>query len=354
MERSISLQLAAEGASVPIATDLILREKADPDAVLLDGPALGEVFAQAARRYRTPLALPVMDLELEKQYLLKLLSVPVEQRPAYHFGNCPGMGALDTLRARVNDPLTPRMQAMVDAIAHLAASTELIPVGMCIGPFSLMTKLLRDPILPIALAASGVTADEDPQIRLVEECLELATRTILRYADAQIKAGARLLFVAEPAANAVYLSPRMIEAGSDIFDRYVMRPNMRLRSLLAAWDVGLAFHCCGELTDHMVARFATLEPEMLSLGSSRNLWEDAAIVPDHIVLYGNLPSKRFYSDSELSCRQVAEAAIELREKMRSSGHPFILGTECDVLSVPDRHETIAAKVEALAGVAVGA
>jgi len=353
MDRSLSLQLAEQGAVIPIGTDLVLREKVDPEGILLDGTELGKLFCEGATRYQTPLALPVMDLELEKQYLLKTLGIPVEQRATFHFPQPPGPGALEAAKGLVHARLTPRMQAMVEAVGYVASQPDVIPVGMCIGPFSLMTKLVSDPIVPIALAASGVTAAEDREVRLIEECLELATRVILRYADAQIKAGARLLFVAEPAANVVYLSPRMIEAGSDIFDRYVMRYNMRLRALLAAWDVGLVFHCCGELTDYMVEKFTQLEPEALSLGSSRCLWEDARLVPDHIVLYGNLPSKRFYSDSEITAEQVAAMGQELQEKMRAAGHPFILGTECDVLSVPGCHETIAGKVQALNAVAVG-
>jgi len=41
---------------------------------------------------------------------------------------------------------------------------------------------------------------------------------------------------------------------------------------------------CGDLTSEMTRAFATrLEPAVLSLGSSRNLWEDAALVPDSVV-----------------------------------------------------------------------
>ena len=39
-------------------------------------------------------------------------------------------------------------------------------------------------------------------------------------------------------------------------------------------------------------------------------------------------------------------ARELIEKMREAGHPFILGSECDVLSVPGSEREILAKVDA--------
>ncbi len=38
---------------------------------------------------------------------------------------------------------------------------------------------------------------------------------------------------------------------------------------------------------------------------------------------------------------------ELVARMRETGHPFILGSECDVLHVPEAAETIRRKVEAM-------
>lgn len=89
-----------------------------------------------------------------------------------------------------------------------------------------------------------------------------------------------------------YLSPRQLRGGSDIFERFVLEPNRELRLLLELGGVDLIFHICGELMADMVRQFAAeLRPAMLSLGSSRKLWEDAAVVPKDIVLFGNLPTK---------------------------------------------------------------
>ena len=110
----------------------------------------------------------------------------------------------------------------------------------------------------------------------------------------------------------------------------------------------LIFHNCGELTREMVRAFAMrLEPAVMSLGSSRTLWDDAALVPDTVVLYGNLPSKSFYSDSDMPVEEVSRRSAELVRAMRDRGHPLILGTECDVLHVPGASETIWRKVEAM-------
>jgi uroporphyrinogen-III decarboxylase len=347
MEREYYLMLARSGLRMPIGADLVVREQDDPDAVLTDGARLGRALEETARRFRTPLAVPHMDLELEKKALLRAMGVPETEASTFHFDRCPDEKLLAKVEEGLQEAPGARLQAASDAIRYIARHTNLLPIGMCIGPFSLMTKLLADPIAPVFLAGMGVSAEEDDEVRRLERVLELGMRVIERAIAVQVEAGARMIFVAEPAANTVYLSPKQMAAGSDAFDRYVMGYNRRLKALLDWHGVDLLFHCCGELTDAMVAQFASLDPAILSLGSSRRLWEDAAFVPKNVVLFGNLPSKQFYSDALITQEDVVAQAAELTARMRQAGHPFILGTECDVLSVPDCHVTIMGKVMAL-------
>jgi hypothetical protein len=84
---------------------------------------------------------------------------------------------------------------------------------------------------------------------------------------------------------------------------------------------------------------------MISLGSSRDLAADAALVRRTTVLYGNLPTKKFISP-QLTVDEVRSVASDIAEKVAATGHPFILGSECDVLSVPGKEAEIMAKVEA--------
>ncbi len=90
---------------------------------------------------------------------------------------------------------------------------------------------------------------------------------------------------------------------------------------------------------------SAVDTAMISLGSSRLLWEDAALLPKSTVLYGNLPTKQFYSDELCSVAKVRQLSDTLLQRMRASGHPFILGSECDILSVPGSEQTIKRKVE---------
>jgi uroporphyrinogen-III decarboxylase len=338
MERQFYLNLAASGLRMPIGTHLILHESADPEAVARDGKRLGQVVEAAARRFRVPLALPLMDLRLEKEALLLAHGVEAERVETFHFAEPPGKDR--------EFRMTERMNAVCEAIRYIDSETDLLPVGMGIGPFSLMTKLISDPITPVFLAGTGATAQEDAEVALMERLLEMSLLTIRGYLEAQISAGAKAIILCEPAANKVYFSPKQLEQSYEIFDRYVMRFNLAIRDHLRTRGVDLIFHDCGDLVDGMVLQFARLDPAILSLGSSRLLWEDAARVPKTTVLYGNLPSKQFYSDALVSVAKVGELSRRLCERMRQAGHPFILGSECDVLSVPGLEQTIKAKVDA--------
>jgi len=339
--RAYFLRLAASGLRFPIGTDLVLHEQPDPEAILLDGRRLGEVVRLAAERYRSPLAVPLMDLRLEKADLLENMGVAADDLDKFHFSEAPVGRSIDP-----EATFARRNQANIDAVAYIARETQLFPVGMAIGPFSLMTKLLADPITAVAMSARGITAEEDAGVSLVETCLVLAESVIARGLRAQARAGAKAVIVCEPAANRVYVSPRAIKAGADIWERYVMQPNLRLKRVLEENGSDLIFHDCGELIPFMVEQFATrIHPAMLSLGSSRVLWEDAALVPKDVVLFGNLPTKNFYSDDVVPLTRVDEMTAELTSKMKAAGHPHICGSECDVLHVPESSATIRRKVD---------
>jgi len=342
-------ELAARGHRVPIGTDLILSEKPDAGEILLHPDRLGQVVVEAASRYRTPLALPLMDLTVEKHALLSSRGIASDEIATFHFtpDSLPEPEARADFLSRFAPEADPRMAAQAGAVRYVAAHSDLLPIGMAIGPFSLMTKLLAEPITPVYLAGAGASAEDDDEVALMEGVLDLSLQVVLKYVRFQINSGARAIIICEPAANRVFVSPKQMEQGSDIFDRCVMKPNRQVSALIRSLGAELIFHDCGELTTSMLHQLATLQPAMLSLGSSRVLWEDAAIVPKDIVLYGNLPTKKFYSDDLVSAAEVKRMVCELESRMRAVGHPFILGSECDVLSVKGAESPIRTKVDTM-------
>ncbi len=346
--RPLLLELARSGHRLPIGADLVLHELPDPEAVRLDPVRLGRVIEAAARRYRTPLAFPLMDLRLEKADLLAALGISRDQAGSFHFQALPDQDQLARVLDAPDRPFPQASLAQQGAIRFIASLDGLVPIGMTIGPFSLMTKLLADPITPLALAASGSAGSGDEAIRLAAAALDMALATVLRSVSAQVRAGARAVIVCEPAVSVTYLSPRQIARAPHVFEQFALHPLRCVRHHLERLGADLILHDCGQLSTSLVRTLsAELRPAMFSLGSSRRLWEDAAVVPSDTVLYGNLPTRQFYSDSAMPIDQVRLIARELAARMRETGHPFILGSECDVLHVPDAAGTIRRKVEAM-------
>lgn len=345
MNREFYLALAARGLRMPIGTDLVMHEEREPEKVRVNGAALGKVVARAARRWGTPLAVPLMDLRLEKIDLLALAGIGEKEAETYHFSSAMDETLLARLCGEQTTPFCAGSRARDEALASVRGQEGLVPVGMAIGPFSLTTRLLADPITVAALFGSGVKAEESDEVRLLWQCLQASEAAVLRSVRSQIKHGAKAIMVCEPTASIAFISPRQMKAGSNLFEKLVMEPNLRLKAVLDEAGCDLIFHDCGELVDPMVEAFANrLRPVILSLGSSRKLWEDARLVPNDIVLYGNLPTKSFYSDGAMPGEEVARRTRELVSNMKACGHPYILGSECDVLFVPEAQEKIRHKV----------
>ncbi len=295
---------------MPVGADLVLHQEPNPENVRNDGPALGRVIERTARRWNTPLAIPLMDLRLEKIDLLARIGVSARNADAYHFAAPLDDATLAALCDQQATSSCPGSTARDEALQYIASIPGLIPVGMAIGPFSLVTRLMADPISAAAMAGRGQTPDDSDDVRLLFQCLQIAEAAVHRSVRSQIAHGARAIMVCEPAANTSFISPRQLKSGSSIFERLVMEPNLRLKAVLDDGACDLIFHDCGELIDPMVQAFAhRLHPVILSLGGSRKLWEDARLVPGDVVLYGNLPTKSFYSDGAMPLEEVLRRTV---------------------------------------------
>ena len=349
MDKNYYIDLAREGRRMPIATHLVLHEKADPEAILLDGQRMAAVMLETAERFNNPIALPVMDLTLEKDILLRTMGVPPNETEAFHFDSIPDADRCAKVTTDVDVLTLPRIKANCEALSILRDGGKVIPVGMSIGPFSLLTKLIRDPITAIYMAGTGVEPEDDDEVAMIHAVLKLTETIIHATCAAQIKAGARAIFLCEPAANLVYFSPKQIREGSTVYDDFVTQPNLRLKKMFDETGTDLLFHDCGELIPEMITSFGKLNPKIISFGSPVKLWEVEQYVAKDVVMFGNLPTKKFYSDEDVPLAGIEGRVSEIEEKLRPTGHPFIISSECDVLSMPGYEKTIMAKVNAMCG-----
>jgi hypothetical protein len=348
VNREFYLDLAARGLRMPIGADLVLHEESDPQRTRVDGKMLGRVVERVALRSETPLAVPLMDLRLEKIDVLALAGIAEIEAEGFHFSTPLDESTLEAVCGEQTAAFCLGSIARDEALDYIANRPGLVSVGMAIGPFSLATRLMADPIFATAMIGRGAGPEDSPEVQLLWQCLRMSEAAVLRSVKSQMAHGAKAMMICEPAACTAFLSPRQLKAGSDIFERLVMAPNLRVKAALDEGHCDLVFHDCGELIDGMVEAFAQrLHPVILSLGSSRSLWQDARLVPKDVVLYGNLPTKSFYSDLAMPIEEVIRRTEELVEKMKAAGHPHILGSECDVLFVPEAQETIRKKVDAM-------
>ncbi|MBN1874574.1 MAG: hypothetical protein JXA33_10125 [Anaerolineae bacterium] len=344
MDREVYLKMSRDNVRLPIVADMILHEREDPGNCRFCGRCLGEAIVEAAIRFDIPLAFPLMDLRTEKEWILKHMGIHDNEIDTFHFTGTLNERQISKIEDVASANPTKRMEATLDALRYVDKHSDKIPVGMCIGPFSLMTKFLSDPIT--AAYQVGINPD-DEEAQDVLQLLASGTDAIIRWIEMQVSAGAKAICVCEPAYNIVYISPRQIKRNPSILDMLVLNFNRRIKERMDSLGVDLILHDCGELNDDIIRSFNFLDPAILSLGSPCDLPGIAHLINKNIVIMGNLPSKKFYSDSELSVESVINQSRLLIDKMRNIGHPFILATECDVLYVHGHEQSIMDKIIAL-------
>ena len=88
MRKDYYLNIAKQNKRMVFGVDLILGEKDNRDEILLNGEMLGKVILETAQRFNMPMALPFMDLDVEKQELLEILNIDLTQFDHFHFGEC--------------------------------------------------------------------------------------------------------------------------------------------------------------------------------------------------------------------------------------------------------------------------
>ena len=155
-----------------MATDLVLNEDPDPEATRADGIGWARSWNDPRAVPGSSLALPLMDLRLDKADMLSPLGIGEDEADRFHFTAPLDQSTREAIQR--NRPPTVPGVSRDGALRYIASATDLLPVGMAIGPFSLATKLMADPITAVALLGSEVSPEADPQVKLLCDCLEAA------------------------------------------------------------------------------------------------------------------------------------------------------------------------------------
>ena len=152
----VYLDLARSGRCLPDGDGPGLeRETPDPEAARRDGLGWARSWNETPGAGARPLALPLMDLRLDKADLLARLGIGEEEADRFHFAAPFDQETSETLRRGDTPRTVPAARHATERCDTSPAATDLLPVGMTIGPFSLATKLMADPITAVALLGSG-------------------------------------------------------------------------------------------------------------------------------------------------------------------------------------------------------
>ncbi|MDK2971802.1 MAG: hypothetical protein PWP23_1557 [Candidatus Sumerlaeota bacterium] len=349
MSRQTFHDFARRGLAMPLAVDLLVHLESTPEKVDANPSEMARIMIRAAEVFDTPLAVAPMDLRVEKAALAEWLGIPRTEHETFHISQSLSTEQLDALRRHFESgELTTRMRVTADALGIAAKRSTLIPTGMAIGPFSLVAKIIEDVITAVFMVGADADPDDEESVALTLQLIDLTTELVEAYVRAQIAGGAKAIIICEPAANKVYFSPKQIAEGSNVFERIVIEPNRRIARVIEEAGADLILHDCGELTPEMITALAGLHPAVLSLGSCVDIVEATQYVPRDVVLFGNVPSKFFPREDEMPVEKVRAICGSLRERMEATGHPFILGSECDVLCVNGHERGIMAKAREIA------
>ena len=192
------------------------------------------------------------------------------------------------------------------------------------GPFSLLCLLRGTQDLMMDL----LTEDED----VIRHALEWTTQAHIRFAQAQLQAGAHATSMGDAYASSDLISPDMYRTFAYPYEKLVVEA-------LAPTGKPYSVHICGD-TSSIVGDMGRLGARILELDWKVDMGAARAAVPDATVLMGNI------DPSDPMCigtpEKVRSCVRELIEKTRGRG--IILSSGC-ALGANTKPENMAALVE---------
>jgi len=247
---------------------------------------------------------PFMDLTVEAEALGLEINFPEFENPSVKNHCLKTEVDLKALRSRYKG-LSGRMPVFIKVVENIAKNFHVIKGAYAIGPFTLAGELMGVSELCLNVILNS---------ELVHSFVEFSTYVIKDYVKALLDAGAETVAILEP--SAVMLSPAQFEEFSG-----------RYFSFLAEdLKAPLILHICGNST-HLLKKMSNIGAFGLSLDNQVNLREASKIIPNSVVLIGNLDPVGIFLQS--TPEEVAKATRDLSSDMKGIKN-FILSSGCDL------------------------
>ena len=152
--------------------------------------------------------------------------------------------------ASVDWPDPHRGRLMSDRIDAIAAfkqqQPEVIAIGACESPFALATTFL-------GLERALMTLYDDPDC--LHAVMEFIAPNTIRFAQAQIEAGAKLIFIGDAIASQI---------GPRLYAEHVLEHEIRVVRSIQDLGVPVRLHICGDLTP-LIDHVARTEARMIDI-----------------------------------------------------------------------------------------
>jgi uroporphyrinogen decarboxylase len=169
------------------------------DQYVRDGKTLAACQLSALRHYGYDAVFSVMDVSVETEAMGSVLRYPRDRYPVIERYALSREAPWDELA--VPDPeRAGRMPEMLKALAILRheLKDEVAVVGCILGPFTLATQLL-------GLESTLYLAIDDAAS--LARLMDFAVEVVIRFGQAQLRAGAHLPLVFDPAASPAVVPP---------------------------------------------------------------------------------------------------------------------------------------------------
>ncbi len=212
-------------------------------------------------------------------------------------------------KMQIPDPSAGRrMSDRVQAVSLLAtrAGNEKMVEGWVEGPCAMAADLR-------GLNTLMLDFFDDPQF--VADLLEFVIEMELRFAQAQVKAGATLIGIGDAAASLI---------GPKLYHQHVFPYERRLIEGIRATGVKVRLHICGS-TRKLFADMGTLGADLVDLDWMAPLDEARQAMGPQQVLLGNIDPVRVLRNGD---PDLVERSI--RECHRQAGEHYIVGAGCEV------------------------
>jgi MtaA/CmuA family methyltransferase len=154
---------------------------------------------------------------------------------------------------------------------------------------------------------------DDP--RFVKDLFDLVTELAIRFARAQVRAGAGLIGIGDAAASLV---------GPDFYRGFVYPCERRLVNAVRETGAGVRLHICGNITA-ILEPLGSLGVDILDLDSMVSMAEAREKCGEAQVLLGNIDPVRV-----LQRGTPQTVRSELQECRRQAGAGYIVGAGCEV------------------------